>query len=255
MTGTNPSTTGPRRRARPLLVFGALCAILIAAVAVSSAGARPAKVLGKTKHTPKPSCPNKSHPSRCQGVGRVTGFPLFADGVKRPFRVPKNGKLVAFAIDLSRPKKDQRAFFGTIFKGKKFGKAPSARIAVLRQNRKHRRKYKLLRQSATVNLSDALGRKVVFTLDKPLRIQKGQTVALSYPSWATNFAHSHLNAHDNQWRASRSKKKCGPPSSDAAAVKHWARNSKAQQKVGSTRTYGCDYVGGRLLYWAYYVPR
>jgi hypothetical protein len=255
MTGTNPSTTGPRRRARPLLVFGALCAMLIAVVAVSSAGAKPAKVLGKTKHTPKPSCPDRHKPNGCQGVGRVTGFPLVADGVKRPFRVQKNGKLVAFAIDLSRPTKDQRTFFGTIFKGNKFGKAPSARVAVLRQNPKHRRQYKLLRQSATVNLSDALGRKVVFTLDKPLRIRKGQTVALSYPSWASNFAHNNLNAHDNQWRASRSKKKCAPPSGDAAAVKHWARNSKAQQKVGSTRTYGCDYTGGRLLYWAYYVRK
>ena len=57
MTGTNHSTTGPRRRAPALLVFAALCAALIAAGVVSSAGAKSAKVLGKTKHTPKPACP------------------------------------------------------------------------------------------------------------------------------------------------------------------------------------------------------
>jgi hypothetical protein len=249
MTGTSQSTPGPRRRARPLLVFAALCAALIAVVAVSSAGAKSAKVLGKTKHTPSPSCPKA-----CQGVGRVTGFPLVADGVKRPFRAKKNGKIVAWAVDLAKPSKNQRNFFGTIFKGSKFGKAPSARLAVIKQNKHHRHKYKLLRQSPTVNLSGALGQKELVTLDKPLRLRKGQTVALSYPSWAANFAHTGLSSNDNQWRASRSKKKCAPTSSNPDAVKHWARNSRSQQKVGSTRNYGCDYTGGRLLYWAYYVP-
>jgi hypothetical protein len=260
MTGMSQSPTGRRRRARPLVVFATLCAALIGLAAVSSAGAqnanvlaKSAKLLGKTKHTPPPSCPNRKHANRCQGVGRVTGFPLIADGVKRPFRVRRNGKLVAWSIDLSRPTKDQRNFFGSIFKGKKFGKAPSARIAVLEQNKRHRRKYKLLRQSPTVNLTGALGHKEIFTLDAPLRIRKGQMVALSYPSWASNFAHNHLSAHDNQWRASRSKRKCAPP--NPGAVKRWARNSKSQQKVGGNRTYGCDYAGGRLLYWAYYVPR
>src|SRR5436190_7558816 len=171
MIGTSASTTGRRHHARPLLAFAALCAALIAVAAVSSAGAENAKVLGKTRHTPKPSCPKQ-----CQGVGRVTGFPLVADGVKRPFRAQRNGKLVAWAIDVSRPKRkhpDQQGFFGTIFKGGKFDKKPSGRISVIKQNKHHRRKYKLLRQSPTVNLSDALGRKMIFTLDKPLRIRKG----------------------------------------------------------------------------------
>lgn len=249
MTGTSQSTTGRRRRTRPLLIFAALCAALIAIAAVSVAVAKDAKVLGKTKHTPGPSCPKS-----CQGVGRVTGFMRVADGKKFPFRVRKNGKLVAFALDLSRPTKNQRNFFGTIFKGKKFGKAPSARIAVIEQNKKRHRSYKLLRQSPAINLAGALGRKVIFTLDEPLRIRKGQTVALSYTSWASNFAHKHLSADDNTWRASRSKKKCAPRSSDESAVRRWARDSKAQQKIGSHRTYGCDYTGGRLLYWAYFVP-
>ncbi|HEY7150384.1 MAG TPA: hypothetical protein VH391_01760 [Solirubrobacterales bacterium] len=260
MSGTSQSTTGPRRRALSLVVFATLCAAVIAGGLVSSAMAGSAKVLGKTKNTPPPSCPNKSHPNRCQGVGRVTGFPLVADGQKRPFLVRKNGKLVAWAVDTSRVLKknpDQQGFFETIFKGGKFDKHPSARIAVIKQNNKHRRKFKLLRQSPTVNLSGNLGRKSIFTLDKPLRIRKGQTVALTIPSWITNFAHANASsfARNNKWRASRSKKKCSPTSGDSAAIKRWAQNSKAQQKVGSSRNYGCDYSGGRLLYWAYYVPK
>lgn len=253
MTGTSQPTTGRRRRAIPLAVFATLCAALIAIAAVSVAGAKDAKVLGKTKHTPPPSCPNKNHPNQCQGVGRVTGFMRVADGDKFPFRARKNGKLVAFALDLSRPTKNQRNFFGTIFKSNKFGKAPSARIGVIDQDNRSHRTYKLLRQSPAIDLTSALGRKVIFTLDDPLRIRKGQTAALTVPSWVSNFAHANLNAGDNQWRASRSKKKCAPSSSEESVVKHWAQNSKAQQKVGSHRTYGCDYSGGRLLYWAYFV--
>ena len=30
--------------------------------------------------------------------------------------------------------------------------------------------------------------------------------------------------------------------------------AKPQQKMGSTRAYGCQYKGERLLYWAYFVP-
>jgi hypothetical protein len=224
-----------------------VCAALIAIAAVSVAGAKDAKVLGKTKHTPGPSCPKS-----CQGIGRVTGFMRVSDGEKLPFRVRKNGKLVAFALDLSRPTKNQRNFFGTIFRGKKFGKDPSARIAVIKQD-KRRRTYKLLRQSPAINLAGALGRKVIFTLDEPLRIRKGQIAALTVPSWVSNFHHWQRNVQENQWRGSRSKKKCSPPSSRESAVRRWARDSKSQQKVGSHRTYGCDYTGGRLLYWAYFV--
>ena len=243
MTGTNPSTTGPRRRARPLLAFGALCAILIAAVAVSSAGAKPAKVIGKTKHTPNPVCPKS-----CSGVGSVTAFMRVADGNRFPFKVHQNGKLVAFALDLSRPTKKQRNFFGKIFKSQRYGKAPTARIAVLQQKRHDRKKYRLVRQSPTVKLSGALGSKQIYTLDKPLRISKGLTVALTVPTWASNFATS-VSSHDNQWRASRRQGQC-----NTSSVSN-AKKSRPQQKVGSVRHYSCDYTAARILYWAYYVPR
>lgn len=253
MTAITQATTRRGCRTIPLLIFVTLCSALIAIAAVSVAGATNAKVLGKTKQTPRPSCPNKKHPNQCQGVGRVTGFMRVADGKKFPFRVRNNGKLVAFALDLSRPTKDQRNFFGTIFKGKKFDKAPSARIAVIEQDKQRNRTYKLLRQSPAIDLTGALGRKVIFTLDKPLRIRKGQIAALTIPTWVSNFAHAHLSAGDNQWRASRSKKKCAPSSGEESVVRRWAQNSKSQQKVGSHRTYGCDYSGGRLLYWAYFA--
>jgi hypothetical protein len=244
MTGTSQSTPGRRRRARLVLIFAALCAALIAVAAVSSAGAKNAKVLGKTRHTPNPVCPKN-----CSGVGSVTAFMRVADGVKFPFKVHRNGKLVAYALDLSRPSKKQRNFFGKIFKSHRFGKTPTARIAVLRQNRHKRKKYRLLRQSPTVRLSSALGRKEVFTLDKPLRIRKGQVVALTVPTWASNFATQNVSSSDNQWRASRKQGQCNTSNISNA------KKSTPQQKVDSVRHYSCDYNAARILYWGYYVPK
>ncbi|MEK6328789.1 MAG: hypothetical protein AABM66_14880, partial [Actinomycetota bacterium] len=171
MTGTIESTPGRRRRARQAFGFAAACMVLLGVIAVSSAGARDAQVLGKTKRTPSPDCPADTMRHPCEGVGSVTGFPLLAGGEKRPMNVPERGKLVAWAVDLSKPKKSQREFFGDLFASDRFGKKPTARIAVIKHGK--RRRYKLLRQGPVVSLSGALGRRQVFTLDKPLRIRKG----------------------------------------------------------------------------------
>jgi hypothetical protein len=251
MTGTIPPTTGRRRRGRHLIAFASLCAALAAVAAVSVAGATTARVIGKTKSTPPPACPQDTATHPCAGVGRVTGFQRLADGKKRPFNIRKNGKIVAWAIDLSKPTKSQRGFFAGLFKSDRFGKNPTARLAVLKQ--KQKRDYKLLRQSPAVNLSSDLGRKQIFTLDTPLRVRQGQIVAITYPTWASNFANS-ISSSANQWRSSRTHPNCSPKNGSTRAVRRFAKASRPQQKVGSTRTYGCDYSAARLLYWAYFVP-
>jgi hypothetical protein len=251
VTGTIESTIGRRRRVRQGLAFAALCAALVGLSMVSIAGARDATVLGKTKRTPKPACPNRQQPENCEVVGRVTGFPLVAGGEKRPFRVRRNGRIVAWAVDLSRPTKDQRNGVGTLFASDRFGKSPTARLAVIKHRGRHR--YRLLRQSPVVRLSGALGQKQLITLDRPLRVRRGQMVALTYPTWAPNFAHSGLSTRRNRWRASRSAGACSPKSGDPSDIRAFARSSKPQRKVRGTRKYACDYTGARLLYWAYYV--
>jgi len=234
------------RRARYLIAFAAVCALVVVVAAISlPASAAKLKTLGNTDQTPPPDCP-ESGAFPCFAIGRVTGFMLVADGQKHPFSVRESGKVVAWALDSSRPKKRERHFFGSIFGNEKFGDAPAARLAVLK--RKEHRKYKLLRQSPIVKLSGALGRKEVITLDKPLRIRKGQVVALTYPTWGPNFATTHVDSDADQWRASRKHSRCNTekPSN--------AKRSRPHQKIGSIRAYRCDYKAARLLYWAYYVP-
>jgi hypothetical protein len=247
MTGTIESKPGRRQRAWRTIAFAALCVCLVGAVAVSSAGAKQATVLGKTKKTPAPNCPRE-----CEAVGSVTGFPLETNGKKQPMKVRRNGRLVAWAIDLSRPKKSQRDFFGTLFKSDQYGKTPTARLAVIKHRRGTRAKYRLLRQGPVAKLSSFLGDKQVFTLDSPLRVRKGQIVALTVPTWASNFA-SGIGERTNRWRASRTRRNCSPRSGELRDIKAFARKSRPQQKVGSVRGYGCDYTAARLLYWAYFV--
>lgn len=247
MTGTIEPTPGRRGRARRAIAFSALCVAMVGVIAVSAAGARQATVLGKTKHTPPPNCPKN-----CEGIGSVTGFPLRADGKKQPMKVHANGRIVAWAIDLSKPKKSQRDFFGTVFKSEQYGKTPTARIAVIKHRKRTKSKYRLLRQSPVVKLSSYLGRKQIFTLDKPLKVRNGQIVALTVPTWASSFA-SGIGRRGNRWRASRSRRDCSPRSDSIQDVRAFARKSRPQQKVGSTRGYGCDYTSARLLYWASFV--
>jgi hypothetical protein len=246
MADKTKSTTTARRVAH-VLAFAALCAGLEAAIGVSSAGARKATVLGKTKHTPSPACPSDTPQNPCTTTGRVTGFMTKANGKKHPFNIFQDGKIVAWSIDLSKPTKDQYDFFGTLLQNGKFGKHPSARIAVIKNKGHH--KYKLVKQSPAIDLKPDLGRKQTFTLNKPLRVHRGQVVALTLPSWAPAFSGA-VSSSGNQWRASRNKKKCNV---DRDHLQN-AKASKAQQKVGSLRAYGCRYVAARLLYWAYFVP-
>jgi hypothetical protein len=255
MSGKTTRNRGGRRRVVTLLAFGALCVGLTAAIGISSAGALKATVIGKTKNTPPPSCPNLKNQSLCQVVGRTTGYMTVAAGKKHPFNIFKDGKIVAWAIDLSKPadtkKAPQRTYFSSLFENKDWGKHPTARLAVLKRKQKH--KFKLLKQSPTIDLQHNLGSKEVITLQKPLHVHPGQVVALSYPTWASNFA-SSVSPSKNQWRASRKKDNCAPKHNTDASKRRFARNSHAHQKVGTTRAYDCNYTGGRLLYWAYFVP-
>jgi hypothetical protein len=228
---------------RLLAALALVAALLIAAMlagSVEPAGARVAKTLGNTARTPSPSCPGNP----CEAVGRVTGFQLSADGHRGPFKARQDGTLVAWALDLSNPDDEQTDFFGDFYSSDEFGTKPTARISVLKRG--DGRKYKLKRQSPVVELSSALGSRQVFTLTDPLRINQGEFLALTLPTWAPSFA-VNLSGKGNVWRASRGKKKCEGTSN--------IKQSKPLQKVNSERRFGCDYKTARLLYWGYYVPR
>jgi hypothetical protein len=240
-------TTSDRRHGRGALLLAAgaaLLALCLAAVvagpSVDRADAARAKTLGKTKKTPSPSCPG-GRTAECEAVGSVTGFQTRAGGVKNPFKVKQSGQLVAWSVDLSRPKPSERRFFGRFYRSEAFGTAPAARVSVLKP--KGKKRYKLKRHGPAVNLTEHLGQKPIFTLGTPLAIKKGDVLALSIPSWAPNFAIDQ--SRKDAWRASRATGKCSSETD--------LKKGRTQEKVGKSRVYGCTYRTARLLYWGYYT--
>jgi hypothetical protein len=235
------------------VLLGLCAATVLAGASPDPASAARASLIGKTKKTPRPDCPlvekGNEITRACQAVGRVTGFQAKAGKGKSPSTIPRDGTLVGWSVDLSRPKPSEQRFFEKTYKADQFGSKPTARIAVLRRTKKN--SFKLQGQGATVELTEHLGTKQVFTLGTPIRVKKGDVLALTVPTWIPNFA--TLLPSSNTWRASRSADRCDV-NNKTAEGKANLRKSKPQTKTGSTRPYGCLYQQARLLYWGYYVP-
>jgi hypothetical protein len=234
-----------RRRFAVAAAFACLATSLVAVGATSPADAVRAKEIGKTKKSPNPSCPtpNTSDPPAkkiCKALGRVTGFQAKGDGRKGLMRIPENGRIVAWGVDLAKPNKEERAFFEAELNGD-----PRARLAMLTHADK--KKYRLRAQSPEVNLDGLLGRRQYLTLRNPIAVKKGWIAALTTTSWVPNLAHDLAGGKkQNVWKGSRTRKRC-------TRRKDLLERSRPHKGVGSTRAYGCTYTD-RLLYWAYFVP-
>jgi len=199
-------------------------------VAGAGAKTRTTVVLGSTATLPDPSCPDLP----CQAVGSVTGFQVSTGQGSLPFRVPRNGTVKAWTLTLAQPTNKQRSFFNGFF-----GTPPEARLSILRRVAgTNPPRYTLRSQGSIHVLSPYLGQTVKFGAS--LKVEKGDIVALTIPTWAPAFAQD-LSA-SNAWRASREEGKCTNTTD--------VRQGQPQQKVGTRATYGCRYSTARLLYTA-----
>jgi hypothetical protein len=258
----------PSRRAAAAAAALLLVALVALALQANLASGKAAVVIGETGKTPKPSCPTptkKNDPNYappnykiCQAVGEVTGLQKMADGRLNPYKVRQDGRLVAWSVDLSRPSSSEMKFFtdapagGPDIHGGVGGGNPSGRISVLKKL-KHQR-FKLVKQSAKVDLSSQLGREPILTLDKPIKVKAGRFVAITTSNWLPDLAHDEPAAtpDGDVWLASRGAKHCGGGSDQAN--QDAIDSSKPHQKLGSIRSYRCTYTAARLLYNAYFVP-
>jgi hypothetical protein len=225
---------------RTAIAIAAFVAILgfatVVALSAGDAAAKSAKVIGKTKKTPNQSCPGE----RCKIVVSVTAIQTIADGHRGIMKVPANGHIVAWSVDLGTVDTKEQPNL-TEEQTSKYGE-PKARLAVLKPKKKH--KFKLTKQSPKMSLSSRLGETPIYTLRKPLKVKKGLRIGLTMPGWAPDFEWG-LPSGDDQWIASRK---------DGTCSEKEAPDAKPQQKKGSVRPYGCRFKGERVLYWAYFVP-
>jgi hypothetical protein len=237
----------------PLIASALAVATIALALAVASPGdasdvSKAGRVvLGQTAHTPKPVCPSppgESPPADlvCQGLGRVTGYQVEADGRHNPYKVRQPGTIVAWGVNLGDPDKDEQDFFENQLT--KSGPA-SARLAVLKP--KDEQRFKLVKQSPIVQLQSWLGENMVITLNDPLKVRKGMIVGITTTTYIPNLALHGASATD-VWRASR-------PAGECTGEDALLHKSRPQQKVGGQRVYQCDYKGVRLLYTAYLATK
>jgi hypothetical protein len=251
-------SAGPERRPRTrlgaALGLGCLLAALLAATWPGAADSAPVRVvvLGQTATTPQPSCPGKILNGvpviPCRVEGHVTGFQTAAGGVSQPYEAPFDGKVVAWSITLARPSRketDSTANEVGFFNGL-LGKPSEARIGILRPVTGSKPpQFTLVRQSPIEELNHYFGRRVIFALEHPLTVLRGQVVALTVPTWAPMFA---VNVSgQNTWRGSRKAKHC--------ASRADIQGGHPQQGVGKKKTYGCRYSNARLIYTATLVKQ
>lgn len=222
-------------------VFGLCLAATLTALAgpapVSPAGTAAAAgskfvVLGASGPMSAPRCPEK-----CLGMATVTGFQSKLNGIASPYRVPFKGKITAWKLGLGKPNASQRKFFS-----ERFGERPLAGLAVLKKVRVDGRvRYLLRKRTPIVGLNRGFGTVASFWLDKPVKVNKGNFVALTVPTWAPVMAMpDKVAAAGNAWRASRNRGTCSRVISPLV--------SRPQQKLGSKRQYGCRFDGAQLLY-------
>lgn len=267
-----------------LLALVSACCVLAAAIAPSAAPAAKVVKIGGGKEFGPPSCPTPAKAQKraenegipvpnylaCNAFGHVTGFQIRTDTEKAVHKVPTDGKLVAWNIDLSKPRSDpknddlvdERAFFADKLTDETFdryGSRPVANIEVLKKQGRGR--FKLVKKSPIVELDPWLGQNPLFTLGKPLKVKKGSIIALSTPTWATNFALAKPGGNSslsdqNLWRASRKDDRCEVTRRDDGTIddSNLTKLSKPHTKTGSTKKYGCVYSGAQILYKAFMVP-
>jgi hypothetical protein len=245
-----------------------IVAILCIGLGIQVAEGAKSKTLGRTPSSPRPMCPEKKVPPAqatvkdfCEVTGQVTGFQRSADGKQGLFKVKKDGKIVAWSVDLSDPRKSERKTFGKASQTNQFGKAPTAGISIIRAT--DGSDFKLKSASPVISVRRYYKQKPVITLDKPLRVRKGDVVALTTATWLPAFTRIGQKPSD-EWVGSRKKsdwtdgKSCNLPNNlntSEERLKYFFDHSAPQRKIGSERPYQCVYKGARILYWAYFVPK
>jgi hypothetical protein len=209
------------------------CALAVALLP-SSASARVIE-LGADAGPARSNCPSDP----CEAIGRVTGYQGRSGEKRKPFVIPRAGKIVAFTVTLADLTDQQINFFNNLY-----GDEASVRLSILRRGKKkgEKKDHRLIRQSPTFDVSNFFGASPSFALDRPLVVKKDYIVALTVPTWVPAFAFSGLPP-GNWWRSSRQKGQCRDATRRAA---HTDR--------GSVVRYGCTYFKARLLYTATYVP-
>src|SRR4051812_7901187 len=179
-----------------------------------------------------------SCPSPCIAISRTTGYQTKIGATRGAYKVPSNGRIVAWTIALGTPNPEQQQFFDN-----GFGGPASAGIAIIKKGKK--RAAKIVGVSSIRSLQPYFGQTVQFPLAKAIYVKKGWVVGLTVPTWAPALSVG-LGA-DNTWRASRTSK----PEDKCLDTE----TQTAQTVKNAETVFGCAYQTARLTYSATLVTQ
>jgi hypothetical protein len=217
----------------------ALALILALAVPVVASG-KVVSLGDGDPYLPTSQCPDDP----CLAAYRMTGYQERSEGkTSTPYYVRRDGKIVAFTVKLGKLTQIQIDAFNS-----RIGSPASVRLTVVRRGTKKARRndHRVLAQSDVIEVNDYFGSSPTFVLDEPLKVERGNIVALTVPTWAPVLA--QVPTTDKAlWRSSRPKGGCLTTPTKLAP-------DSAKERVGRLSTWGCNYENERLLYTATYVP-
>ncbi len=197
--------------------------------------------LGATK-TPlvAPVCPPNVPSSNCTIIlTRVTALETIRDGVSYPTRVHKAGRITSFTVGLSQLSSSPSTQSSEIqYLNSTYGGAPRVGITVLRQGpwKRGQWRWTVVANSPMYLVQPYLGSVVQIPLTSTIAVKKGETIAITTPTWAPVLSIDVNNA-EFAYRQSRVFNCAKPP------VK-----SQAQLTVGEVTNYACKYPGTRPEY-------
>ncbi|HUA47828.1 MAG TPA: hypothetical protein VMA77_21495 [Solirubrobacteraceae bacterium] len=186
-----------------------------------------------------PICPKGVSASQCTIIlTRATALETIRDNIAYPSTVKQAGRLVAFTVGLSALSSTATTAQSDItFLDKTYGGDPQIEITVLKRvGKKNAWTWQVVESSPLVDVQPYLGQVAQFPLTTSLPVVRGETIALTTPTWAPVLSIDLSTSHF-AYRQSRSRNCNNPPAT-----------SQAQVTVGSSTRYTCDYPGTRVEY-------
>lgn len=214
-------------------------AVALCAALPSWAGATTVELGVSTTPLVAPSCPKGVSPSQCTIIlTRATALETIRDNVAYPSTVKQSGRLAAFTVGLSALSSNATTAQKDIkFLDTTYGGDAQVQLTVLKLvGKKSLRNWQVVESSPLVDVQPYLGQVVQFPLTTTLPVTRGETIALTTPTWAPVLSIDLSTSHF-AYRQSRGRNCNNPPST-----------SQAQTQVGQSTRYLCDYPGTRVEY-------
>ncbi len=175
-------------------------------------------------------------PTGCDSIAaRTTVLQSFSNALDYPDAATRRGSITSFTISLNRLSNNSSTEEQDVgLLNRAYGGEPRAALVILSHTLRPFQ-YKVVRESATYDLTPYLGTIAHFRLTRSLPLEAGDLIGLTVPTWAPAIQNG-FNPNSVAYRESRTTNCSNPPS------------QQTSRAVGSRADYICSYTGMRAEY-------